>query len=115
MLEDMPGRFQHKGNSELFKIRIYLKIQIMHRALAFIVSAFILFTVLAETTHAHAQGAAAPCPAACLGTPCGSCSDDSALKSFVAPADTAKPVAPSFAPVFVARLSADEIFHPPLG
>jgi len=87
----------------------------MRRAIAFIFSAFILFTVLAETTHAHPQGANAPCPAVCLGAPCGSCCDDSALKSSFAPVATAKPAAPSFAPVVVVRLLEDEIFHPPLG
>lgn len=87
----------------------------MRRAIALIFSVFLLFTALAETMHAHAQGAGVPCPAVCLGTPCGFCSDNSGSTSSFDPADTAKPVAPSFAPVFVARLSADEIFHPPLG
>lgn len=87
----------------------------MHRALAFLFSVFLLFTVLAETTHAHCQGSDAPCPAVCLGTPCGSCSNYSGSKSSFDPVATAKPAAPSFAPVFVARLSEDEIFHPPLG
>jgi len=107
------GRIQQKQKGELIQIVIYLKILTMHRAIIFFFSVFLLFTALAETTHTHAQTCDVPCPAVCLGTPCGSCSDNSGSKSSFDPVDMIKPVAISFTPVFVHLLSEDEIFHPP--
>ncbi|OGS05921.1 MAG: hypothetical protein A3I76_03045 [Elusimicrobia bacterium RIFCSPLOWO2_02_FULL_61_11] len=111
-MTDGKNSTEAKGES-CIELGIYPKILIMHRAIAFFFSVFLLFTALAETTHTHAQTCDVPCPTVCLGTPCGSCSDNSGSKSSFDPVDMVKTVAISFIPVFVHRLSDDEIFHPP--
>lgn len=89
------------------------KLNYMRRLMPFLVSLFLVFTAVAETTHGHAQAGDAPCPAVCISNCCGLVCADTALKSAIIPAEAVNPAAFSFETVFVHRLSEDEIFHPP--
>lgn len=85
----------------------------MRRILPFMFSLFLLFTALAETTHAHAQAADAPCPAICLSSCCGLLAAEPDSQVFTVPAPAGIHAIVPAETVFVHRLSEDEIFHPP--
>jgi hypothetical protein len=77
------------------------------------ISLFLVFTAVAETTHAHEESCDAPCPAVCLGTSCGTyCENTDA--SWAAPEELEKPSLAAFSADFVPLVFEDEIFHPPL-
>ena len=84
----------------------------MRRALPFLIAIFMGFIALAETTHTHTQAGDYPCPAVCVCVPCCSYSGTT-VKSSVEPATDPNLVAAPEAPLFVHRISEDEIFHPP--
>lgn len=86
----------------------------MRRFLSVLLSVFIVFVALAETAHAYEQSCDSPCPAVCLGSACGMYCDDSGSAGVTGPEDTEKRTTLDSASIFVARLSDDEIFHPPL-
>jgi len=76
-------------------------------------SLFLVFTALAETTHAHEDSCDAPCPAVCLGTQYGNCCDAAASR-WAAPEEQEKPSLAAFSADFVPVVFEDEIFHPPV-
>jgi len=86
----------------------------MRKLLPVLFSVFFVFVALAETNHSHEQDCDSPCPAVCLGSACGMYCDDSGSVGVAGPEDTVEKTAPDSASIFVARLSDDEIFHPPL-
>lgn len=85
----------------------------MRRILPLMFSLFLVFTALAETTHAHAQAADAPCPAVCLNNCCGLLVANPGSQVLAVPVPNALPANVSSRTVFVHRISDDEIFHPP--
>ena len=86
----------------------------MRTLLPVLFSVFFVFVALAETSHSHERDCDSPCPAVCLGSACGMYCDDSGSVSVSDPEDTEEKAALDPASIFVARLSDDEIFHPPL-
>lgn len=78
-----------------------------------LLSLFLVFTALAETTHAHEDACDAPCPAVCLGAPCGTYCENTAA-SWAAPEEQEKPPLAAFSADFVPVVFEDEIFHPPV-
>ncbi|MBI4351291.1 MAG: hypothetical protein HY550_07620 [Elusimicrobia bacterium] len=86
----------------------------MRKFLPVIFSVFFVFVALAETVSACEERCDSPCPAVCLGSACGVYCDDSATERIAGPEETGNRTALGSAAVLVARLSADEIFHPPL-
>jgi len=86
----------------------------MRRFLSVLLSVFIVFVALAETAHAYEQSCDSPCPAVCLGSACGMYCNDSASERIAEPQETGNRVALDSASVPAARITADEIFHPPL-
>lgn len=85
----------------------------MRRILPYIFSLFLVFTALAETTHAHAQAADAPCPAVCLSNCCGLLAANTDSQVAAVPVPDVNLAIVSSETVFVHRISEDEIFHPP--
>ena len=86
----------------------------MRRFLSVLLSVFIVFVALAETAHAYEQSCDSPCPTVCLGSACGMYCDDSASERIAGPEETGNRIVSDSASVLVARIAADEIFHPPL-
>ena len=78
-------------------------------------SFFLVFTALAETTHTHEQACDDPCPSVCVGSASGVSCDGSAVKSVADPKETESRAVFGPESLLAARLSEDEIFHPPLG
>jgi len=87
----------------------------MRRLLPAVFSIFFAFVALGEMLHSHEQSCDSPCPAVCLGSACGMYCDGSGSARVADPDDTGIQTDFEYGFVFVARLSADEIFHPPLG
>ena len=86
----------------------------MRKFLPVLFSIFFVFVALAETAHPCEQSCDSPCPAVCLGSACGIYCDDSATERIAGPEETGNRIAFDSASVPAARLTADEIFHPPL-
>lgn len=83
------------------------------RLSAVFVSLFLVFTALAETTHAHEDVCDAPCPAVCLGAPCGmQC--ETVAAGWTPPEDKERAPLAVFSAGFVPVVFEDEIFHPPV-
>lgn len=86
----------------------------MRKFLPVLFSIFFVFVALAETVSVCEECCDSPCPAVCLGSACGISCDDSATERIAGPEETGNRIAFDSASVPAARLSADEIFHPPL-
>lgn len=76
-------------------------------------SLFLVFTAVAETTHAHEDSCDAPCPAVCLGAPCGTKYELAAAR-WTAPEVQERPSLAAYSAGFVPVVFEDEIFHPPV-
>lgn len=76
-------------------------------------SLFFVFTAVVETTHAHEDSCDAPCPAVCLGAPCGT-QCETADARCAAPEEQERPSRAVYLAGFVPAVFEDEIFHPPL-
>ena len=86
----------------------------MRKLLPVLFSILFVFVALAETACAYEQSCDTPCAAVCLGGACGMYCNDSASERIAGPEETGNRIALDSASVPAARLSADEIFHPPL-
>lgn len=86
----------------------------MRKLLPVLFSVSFVFVALGEAAHSHERPCDSPCPAVCLGSACGMYCDDSGSALAAAPEETEERTVSGSASVFRARLSDDEIFHPPL-
>jgi len=74
----------------------------------------IFFTALPEKTCAGAQTCSASCLAVCSGGVCGTYCGEFSLSISLAPITLERPAVSLIGAVFAARLSEDEVFHPPV-
>lgn len=82
------------------------------RKLLLLLPLLLVLSPMAEALHAHGDTHESPCPAACLGAPCGACAEIAASR-LAAPETGERPAACRLVNDFVQQPLEEEIFHPP--